>query len=229
MASWSARAACGSCRATRSATSRSRRSATQRPRSTCSPRGIMALVRAAASGAGRRDLPDRRVHRPAPRRAGRAALARRRLRAPSHPCRRLPPSERFSPKSGKVRSIPMAPLVAETLARLAQREERRRGRPRVPRHRRGTSSTPRPLSPLKTALKRAELRDRALPRPAPHLRHAGDRQPPSRSSSSRGVDGPCGRRHDDEVHYAPRAGDADSIAEAFAPPSLDSATSTESS
>ena len=33
--------------------------------------------------AGRRDLPHRRVHRPAPRRARRAALARRRLRRPS--------------------------------------------------------------------------------------------------------------------------------------------------
>ena len=40
--------------------------------------------------AGRRDLPDRGVHRPAPRRARRAALARRRLRRPAHPRRPAP-------------------------------------------------------------------------------------------------------------------------------------------
>ena len=50
-----------------------------------SPEDVMALVRAADVRAGRRDLPDRRVHRPAPRRARRAALARRRLRRPARP------------------------------------------------------------------------------------------------------------------------------------------------
>ena len=45
-----------------------------------SPEEVWSLVRAAASETDGGDLPDRRVHRPAPRRAARAALARRRLR-----------------------------------------------------------------------------------------------------------------------------------------------------
>ena len=76
-----ARSASTGCRATRWPTSRSR---VQRRRASSidvfSPEEVMALVRAADVRAGRRDLPDRRVHRPAPRRARRAALARRRLR-----------------------------------------------------------------------------------------------------------------------------------------------------
>ena len=45
----------------------------------------MALVARPPTRAGRGDLPDRGVHRPAPRRARRAALARRRLRRLAHP------------------------------------------------------------------------------------------------------------------------------------------------
>ena len=50
-----------------------------------SPEEVWALVRAAGVRAGRGDLPDRGVHRPAPRRAARAALARRRLRGLDDP------------------------------------------------------------------------------------------------------------------------------------------------
>ena len=57
-----------------------------------SPEEVWGLVRAAASETDARDLPDRRVHRPAPRRAARAALARRRLRRP--------------PRSGSARATP---------------------------------------------------------------------------------------------------------------------------
>ena len=54
-----------------------------------SPEEVWALVRAAELGAGRGDLPDRRLHRTPPGRAARVALARRRLRAP----RRSRPSD----------------------------------------------------------------------------------------------------------------------------------------
>ena len=76
------------------------------------PRRCMALVRAADIRAGRGDLPHRRLHRPAPRRVRRAALARRRLR-------RLGQSESASSTTGTSRAevrqgafVPLAPKVS---------------------------------------------------------------------------------------------------------------------
>ena len=82
-------------------------------------RGGLGARRAAAGRAGRGDLPDRRLHRPAARRAARAALARRRLRRLGHPrAGELRDGRLTTPKSGKVRAVPMAPDVAEALAKL---------------------------------------------------------------------------------------------------------------
>jgi hypothetical protein len=88
-----------------------------------SPEEVYALVRRGRERAGRRDLPDRGAHRPAPRRAARAAVARRRRR-PLHDPRPGHYSEGVSttPKSGKMRAVPMAPDAASTLARLRDRE-----------------------------------------------------------------------------------------------------------
>ena len=79
----------------------------------------------------------------------------------------------------------------------------------------------------KLALKQAGLRP-ALPRPAPHLRHPGDRQP---AVSILQLKEWMGHADIDTtmkyLHYAPRAGEADLIADAFAPPSLDPAALTD--
>ena len=117
----------GSCRATRS---RDVEKPTQRRSGRASPssRPRRSMRPGASRGlrAGRGDLPDRGLHRAAPRRARRAALARRRLRragtSGSRPA--TPSGPPHPPKSGKVRSVPMAPLVAEALARLGSGRER---------------------------------------------------------------------------------------------------------
>ena len=65
-----------------------------------------------------------------------------------------------SPKSGKVRSVPMAPQVAEALARLGQRESvHRRGRPGLRRASpAATSTAPRCRSAIEPRSQRAALR-----------------------------------------------------------------------
>ena len=70
-----------------------------------SPEEVWALVRAAASEQDAAIYPDGGVHRPAPGRAARAALARRRLRRVDdpRPRRATPAGELTTPKSGKVR------------------------------------------------------------------------------------------------------------------------------
>ena len=103
-----------------------------------------------------------------------------------------------TPKSGKVRSVPMAPDVAKALAGLGQRggwtgdddlvfTGRRRFLPR----------RTRPSPPLPHGDQAGGLASAALPRPAPHVRHADDRQ--GRHPPRAGVDGPCRRPDDDEV------------------------------
>ena len=109
-----------------------------------------------------------------------------------------------TPKSGKVRSVPLAPAVAEALARLGQRElftdEDDLVFPgivgRLPRRVRARA----PL-PGGAAARRPPAA--ALPRPAPHVRHAHDRQ--GRHPPRAGVDGPRRRRDDDEVPPLRRA------------------------
>ena len=107
-----------------------------------------------------------------------------------------------TPKSGKVRSVPMAPEVAQALARLGQSRQ----------HRRGTiscSSASRQLprrvsaaSPLQGRAGACRSASAALPRPAPHVWHAGDRQ--GRHPPRPGVDG-SRRRADDDALPALRA------------------------
>ncbi len=108
-----------------------------------------------------------------------------------------------APKSGKVRSVPLAPDVAKALAKLSQREPlHRRGRPRV---RRRGGLLPRRLRAPPPLQERAEERraaPTALPRPQTHLRHAHDRQ--GRHPARAGVDGPC-RHPDDDALPALRA------------------------
>ena len=89
-----------------------------------SPEEVWSLVRAAGLRDRRGDLPDRSVHRAAPRRAARPCAGATstspastiRVRA-SYAAGQL-----TTPKSGKVRAVPMAPDVASALARLGQRE-----------------------------------------------------------------------------------------------------------
>ncbi len=207
------------CRSTRWPTSRSRARRRGRRSRSSRPRRSMALVRAADVRAGRGDLPHRGVHGPAPGRARRAALARRRLRRLSASASRASyaDGQLTTPKSGKVRSVPMAPEVAEALARLGQRERlHRRRRPRLRRRRR---RLPRRLGAARRYKRRAAARRpaaAALPRPAPHLRHAHDRQ--GRHPPRPGVDGPRGRsrRRCKYLHYVPRPDDAALVGEAFA-------------
>ena len=118
-----------------------------------------------------------------------------------------------TPKSGKVRAVPMAPDVATALAQLGDRENwvgdddlvfvggsayldgsalRRRYKAPWPRR-----SPPAPL-----------------PRPPPHVRHADDRQ--GRHPPRAGMDGPSDIQTTMQyLHYAPRAEDAQLVAEAF--------------
>lgn len=72
--------------------------------------------------AGRRALPHRRLHRPAPGRTARAALGRRRFTLELIRVRRnYTHAQEGTPKSGKDRAVPLMPDVAAALARLGQR------------------------------------------------------------------------------------------------------------
>jgi integrase len=106
--------------------------------------------------------------------------------------------ELSTPKSGRMRSVPMAPEVAEALARLEQRERFVGpddlvfvGLGRRPPRRVGVAA---PL-PHRAAGRRPAAA--ALPRSAPHVRHAGDQL--CRYPAGPGVDGPRGRPDDDEI------------------------------
>jgi integrase len=80
------------------------------------------LMRAAADEQDA-DLHDGRAERPAPRRARHAALARHRLAGQSIRVRAsYTEGGLTTPKSGKVRAVPMAPQVSSALARLAARD-----------------------------------------------------------------------------------------------------------
>ena len=139
-ASSSAPAASTGCRSTRWPTSRSRAT-----RARDDDRGLLARGGLGARPrrrvrAGRRDLPHRRVHRPAPRRARRAALARRRLRRLSA-IRVRASLRRRPPDDAEERQGPLGADGARRRRRRsrgsAEREllDRRR-RPRLPRRRR---------------------------------------------------------------------------------------------
>jgi integrase len=126
-----------------------------------------------------------------------------------------------TPKSGKVRSIPMAPLVVDALARLAQREERTDEDDLVfpgiaGNFLDGTALYRR----YKAALKRAELRDLRFH----DLRHTfGTQVIGNPRVSILQLKEWMGHADIDTtmkyLHFAPRTGDADLIAEAFSPPS----------
>ena len=168
--------------------------------------------------AGCRDLPDRCLHRPAPRRASRPALARRGLRGPGHPRARELRGRRAD--DAEVRQGPLGPDGARRgrspgEARSARELDQRR-RSRLRRARRRLPRRPSPTPPLRRRAQASQPPQAPLPRPAPHLRHPHDRQ--GRHPPSPRVDGP--RRHpdDDEVPpLRPREGDAALVAEAFEP------------
>jgi integrase len=97
------------------------RAAAHRPRRLLARGGPRARARRRVP-TGRGDLPHGRLHGPASRRAHRAALARRRLRQLAHP-RALSFAGGLlpTPKSGRLRSVPLSTQVATALARLAER------------------------------------------------------------------------------------------------------------
>ena len=111
-----------------------------------------------------------------------------------------------TPKSGKVRSVPLVDAAAEWLARLDRaRASHDDGRARL--HRRldgGHLSDDRLRWRYGKALERAGLRRAALPRPAPHLRIARDQS--RRHRRGPGVDGPCRRQDHDALPALPRPG-----------------------
>ena len=102
-----------------------------------------------------------------------------------------------SPKSGKVRSVPMAPRSPRPSPPRPARVLHRRRRPRLRRHRR---RLPRRLSALQALPSRARA-SRAppapLPRPPPHVRHPRHRR--RRHPPRPGVDGPRERPDDHAV------------------------------
>ena len=111
------------------------------------PRGGHGARRAAASRPGRRALPHRRLHRPPPRRAARAALGGRRLRRGRRSASgaNWTDGREGTPKSGRDRAVPMVHDVAAALARLGQRDRwHRRRRSRLLRPARPLTSTTRP-------------------------------------------------------------------------------------
>ena len=120
-----------------------------------------------------------------------------------------------TPKSGRVRSVPLAPDVASALARLASHEGWTGDDDLVFPSVTGGYRDPSALSKrCRLALKRRAA-SVALPRPAAHVRDADDR--PSRYPPRPGVDGPRRRGDDDEVlHYVERPDEAALVAEAFA-------------
>ena len=155
------------------------RSRSSRPR-----RSTRSLGRAGLR-ARRRDLPDRGLHWPAPRRARRAALARRRLHRSPPPRHPPTPSEPVHAQVGKGALRPDGARRRRGPARLAARGAHRRRRPRLPRHRRGF---PRRHGPLPSLQGRAQAR-RAADLRFHDLRHTFGTQvignPRVRSSSSR--------------------------------------------
>ena len=212
--------ACTGCRSTRWPTSRSRAQRRERRH-----RGVLARGGPGAGPRGRRSSRTRRSTSPRRSRACAAASCSRCAGATStSPVRRsasaraTPTGALTTPKSGKVRSVPMAPDVATALAALGQRE--RLDRRRRPRLRRDASARYLDGSALRRRyLDGAQARRpaaAALPRPAPHVRHADDRQ--GRHPPRAGVDGPRRRPDDDEVPaLRPAPEDAALVAEAFAP------------
>jgi integrase len=129
-------------------------------------------------------------------------------------------SERMltTPKSGKVRSVPMASTVAEALARLNQRDERCRDDDLVfPGIAGGYLDASALYRRYKATLKRASLRDLRFH----DLRHTfGTQVIGNPRVSILQVKEWMGHADIDTtmkyLHFAPRAGDADLIAEAFA-------------
>ena len=117
--------------------------------------------------------------------------------------------ELSTPKSGKVRSVPLAPEVARVLARLEPaRAVDRRGRPRLPRHQRRHLDASALYRRYKLALQRAGLRDLRFH----DLRHTFGTRAISQGvdPAGQGVDGSRGRADDDAVPalLAPAAGRA---------------------
>ena len=103
-----------------------------------------------------------------------------------------------TPKSGKVRSVPMAPDVASALAKLGQREIVHRGRrPGVHRQGRFVRRRLSPPSPLWGRTRPRRPASAPLPRSPAHVRHTHDRQ--GRHPQSPGMDGPRQHRDDDAV------------------------------
>ena len=103
-----------------------------------------------------------------------------------------------SPKSGKVRSVPMAAKVAEALAQARPaRALHRRGRPRLLRHRRRLPRRLRALQALPSSPRASRAAAAPLPRPPPHVRHESHRR--RRHPPRPGVDGPRERPDDDAV------------------------------
>ena len=108
--------------------------------------------------------------------------------------------ELTTPKSGKVRAVPMAPDVASALAQLGRREDGLGDDDLVFVGETGGYLDGSALRRrYKTALERAGLAPAPLPRPAAHVRHADDRQ--GRHPPRPGVDGP--RRHPDDDEVPP--------------------------
>jgi len=128
-----------------------------------------------------------------------------------------------TPKSGKVRAVPLAPDVANR-ARTA-RPTRALDRRRRPGVRLGDRRVSRRLGappPLQGGPRCGGASATPLSRPAAYVRHPDDRQ--GRHPPRGGVDGP--RRHQTTMkylHYAPRDEDARLVAEAFALPEAASA------
>ena len=103
-----------------------------------------------------------------------------------------------TPKSGKVRSVPMAPDVAALLARLGDRGHSVGDDELVfPGEAGAVPGRLGAAAPLQACARSRRSAATALSRPTPHVRHARDRQ--GRRPARAGVDGP--RRHpdDDEV------------------------------
>jgi integrase len=134
-----------------------------------------------------------------------------------------------TPKSGRARSVPMAPPVAEALARLASREAFTSEDDLVfP----GVAGSYLDASALyrryKASLRRASLRSLRFH----DLRHTFGTQVISNSAVSI-LQLKVWMGHADidttmnYLHYAPRAGEAELVADAFAPPTLDATAPAE--
>jgi integrase len=101
-----------------------------------------------------------------------------------------------SPKSGKVRSVPMVPDVASALAALGTRELLTGDEDLV---------LPGDFGEYMdgSALRARGTQRAPLPRPAPHVRHA--RGPPRRGAGRPGMDGPLGDPDDHALRPLPRS------------------------